>query len=46
MPELGQPPIQGDRTGDGLPSSTIRDPVILRFAVLTYLGVLPVGHLK
>ena len=37
-------PVQGeDRTAEG--ENAILDPVILRFAVLTYLVVLPVGHL-
>ena len=40
------PPVQGeDRTAEGLTANAILDPVILRFAVLTYLVVLPVGHL-
>ena len=39
-------PVQGeDRTAEGLTANAILDPVILRFAVLTYLVVLPVGHL-
>ena len=38
--------VQGaDPTGEGPSPKTILDPVILRFAVLTYLVVLPVGHL-
>ena len=32
-------------TSEGLTAKAILDPVILRFAVLTYLVVLPVGHL-
>mgnify|MGYP000745929014 CR=1 FL=1 len=39
-------PVQGeDRKAEGLTANVILDPVILRFAVLTYLVVLPVGHL-
>ena len=39
-------PVQGeDRQAEGLTANAILDPVILRFAVLTYLVVLPVGHL-
>ena len=39
-------PVQGDdRKAEGLTANAILDPVILRFAVLTYLVVLPVGHL-
>ena len=34
-----------DHTAVGLAPTAILDPVILRFAVLTYLVVLPVGHL-
>ena len=46
---MGDPrgsPVEGaDRAADGLTPNTILEPVILRFAVLTYLVVLPVGHL-
>ncbi len=46
MNEAGPSPVQGaDPTPEGAARSTIQDPVILRFAVLTYLVVLPVGHL-
>ena len=46
MSEAGATSVQGeDPTGDGPPLKTILDPVILRFAVLTYLVVLPVGQL-
>ena len=39
-------PVQGeDGKAEGLTANAILDPVILRFAVLTYLVVLPVGHL-
>ena len=39
-------PVQGeDREAEGLTANPIWDPVILRFAVLMYLVVLPVGHL-
>jgi len=34
----------GDRDAEGLRANVILDPVILRFAVLTYLVVLPVVH--
>ncbi len=46
MSEVAASSAQGaDPTGEGPPLKTILDPVILRFAVLTYLVVLPVGHL-
>ena len=46
MSEAGATSIQGeDPRGEAAPVKTILDPVILRFAVLTYLVVLPVGHL-
>ena len=49
MGDQGGSPVQGaDRTAptsEGLTAKAILDPVILRFAVLTYLVVLPVGHL-
>ena len=42
----GTPPVEGKgRTAEGLTPNAILDPVILRFAVLTYLVVLPVGQL-
>ena len=42
----GTPPVEGKgRTAEGLTPKAILDPVILRFAVLTYLVVLPVGQL-
>ena len=37
--------VAADHTAVGLAPTAILDPVILRFAVLTYLVVLPVGHL-
>ena len=46
MSEVAASSVQGaDPTGEGPSPNTILDPVILRFAVLTYLVVLPVGHL-
>ena len=46
MGEVAASSVQGaDPTGEGTSPNTILDPVILRFAVLTYLVVLPVGHL-
>ena len=55
MGDLGGSPVSGadrtapdqgeDRKAEGLTANAILDPVILRFAVLTYLVVLPVGHL-
>ena len=46
MSEVAASSVQGAHpTGEGPPLKTILDPVILRFAVLTYLVVLPVGHL-
>ncbi len=36
---------EADPAGEGPSLQTILDPVILRFAVLTYLVVLPLGHL-
>ena len=46
MGEVAASSVQGaDPTGEGASPKTILDPVILRFAVLIYLVVLPVGHL-
>ena len=46
MGEVVASTVQGaDPTGEGPSPKTILDPVVLRFAVLTYLVVLPVGHL-
>jgi hypothetical protein len=46
MGEVAASTVQGaDPTGEGLSPKAILDPVILRFAVPTYLVVLPVGHL-
>jgi len=46
MGEVAPSSVQGaDPTGEGPSPKTILDPVILRFAVLAYLVVLPVGHL-
>ena len=46
MGDLGGSPVPGaEGTTEGLAPPAILDPMILRFAVLTYLVVLPVGHL-
>ena len=46
MGDPGAPLVAAaDHTAVGLAPTAILDPVILRFAVLTYLVVLPVGHL-
>ena len=46
MGDLGRSPVPGaDGTTEGSTPPAILDSVILRFAVLTYLVVLPVGHL-
>jgi hypothetical protein len=46
MGDRGGSPVPGEEgTTEGSTLPAILDPVILRFAVLTYLAVLPVGHL-
>ena len=46
MGDLDGSRVEGaEGEGEGLTPTAILDPVILRFAVLTYLVVLPVGHL-
>ena len=46
MGDLDGSRVEGEEgEGEGLTPTAILDPVILRFAVLTYLVVLPVGHL-
>jgi hypothetical protein len=46
MGDLGTSPVSGaEGTTERVTRTAILDPVILRFAVLTYLVVLPVGHL-
>ena len=46
MGDLGASPVSGaEGTTEHVTRTVILDPVILRFAVLTYLVVLPVGHL-
>ena len=46
MGDVAASSVQGaDPTGEGPSPKSILDPVILRFAVLAYLVVLPVGHL-
>ncbi len=46
MGDLGSSRVAGaEGRTEGLTPTAILDPVILRFAVLTYLVVLPVGHL-
>ena len=46
MGEVAASDLQvADAPGEDPPLKTILDPFILRFAVLAYLGILPVGHL-
>ena len=46
MREVAASDLQvADAPGEDPPLKTILDPVILRFAVLAYLVILPVGHL-
>ncbi|MAW73328.1 MAG: hypothetical protein CME11_03650 [Gemmatimonadetes bacterium] len=46
MGEVAASDLQvADAPGEDPPLKTILDPVILRFAVLAYLVILPVGHL-
>ena len=46
MGEVAASDLQvADAPGEDPPLKTIPDPVILRFAVLAYLVILPVGHL-
>ena len=46
MGEVAASDLQvADAPGADPPLKTILDPVILRFAVLAYLVILPVGHL-
>jgi len=46
MGEVAASDLQvADAPGGDPPLKTILDPVILRFAVLAYLVILPVGHL-
>ena len=46
MGDLGAFPVEGAAdTAEGVTPNVFLDPLILRYAVLTYLVVLPVGHL-